>query len=61
MGMSMYVYRIKKRFLYSLGITEEQIKEFGGVLNSQEDDDSIPYEETSEAEREGREEVRREG
>ena len=61
MGMSMYVYRIRKRFLYSLGITEEQIKEFGGVLNSQEDVDGIPYEITSDAEREELEEFRKEG
>ena len=61
MGMSMYVYRIRKKFLYSLGITEEQIEEFGGVLNSQEDVDGIPYEETIDAEREELEEFRKEG
>ena len=61
MGMSMYVYRIRKKFLYSLGITEEQIEEFGGVLNSQEDVDGIPYEITIDAEREELEEFRKEG
>ena len=39
MSMSMYIYRIRKRFLDSLGITEEQIKEFGGVLSSWKDQD----------------------
>lgn len=61
MGMSMYVYRIRKKFLYSLGITEEQIEEFGGVLSSEKDIDGIPYEITIDAEREELEEFRKEG
>ena len=46
MSMSMYVYRIRKRFLYTLGVTEEQIKEFGGVLSSWKDQDGISSERT---------------
>lgn len=46
MSMGLHISRIRKRFLDSIGITEDAVEEVGGVLSSLKDQDGIHAEST---------------